>query len=275
MENNKRKEVLGIILAFIVMFLIQFVAAIIVVAIDIAQGGAISLVVDDALPIELILAMSLVSGVLSALIFGCWHYKRTPDLNGPKASIIFKNKIFIWIIGLGIGLQILISGVLEGVSKIFPDVATNYAKHMENLGIGEFYIMSTIMVVILAPLWEEFFFRGIIYKKAKNIIPIRSANVFQAVIFGLIHGNIIQGLYAFVIGIVLGKVYEEYKTIALPIAIHFVINLSGILLAGLGDILDNAFGVTANSMVIVTGVLVAISIPLTYISMKKLMEASV
>jgi membrane protease YdiL (CAAX protease family) len=67
-------------------------------------------------------------------------------------------------------------------------------------------------------------FRGVILKKAKNIMPFYAANIIQAILFGLIHLNWIQGLYAFPIGILLGYITRRYRSIIPSIILHALLN---------------------------------------------------
>ena len=62
-----------------------------------------------------------------------------------------------------------------------------------------------IYTCLIAPFMEEFIFRGVLLKKARRFGD-RTAVVFCAVMFGLMHGNLNQFLYAVVIGLVLGVV---------------------------------------------------------------------
>lgn len=58
------------------------------------------------------------------------------------------------------------------------------------------------------------------------------ANFLQALIFGLVHFNIIQGLYAFVIGLFLGCVREKYDSLLPAMLLHFAVNASSLFLLG-------------------------------------------
>ena len=56
-------------------------------------------------------------------------------------------------------------------------------------------------------------------------------NIIQAFYFGMIHLNLVQGIYAFLLGIVLGAVVKRYGTLKASMYLHFVINFSGQLLS--------------------------------------------
>ena len=76
---------------------------------------------------------------------------------------------------------------------------------------------------ILAPVWEELLFRGVILRKLQPFGK-RFAVLGSAVLFGLFHGNFLQTPYAILIGLVLGYVTVEYS-IVWAMALHMFNNL--------------------------------------------------
>lgn len=60
-----------------------------------------------------------------------------------------------------------------------------------------------------------------------------AANVLQAVLFALMHGNLVQSSYAFLAGLLLGTVVKRYGKLSAAIWCHFAVNASGLFL---GDI---------------------------------------
>ena len=57
-----------------------------------------------------------------------------------------------------------------------------------------------------------------------------SAIVISALLFGLYHGNLSQGIYGFFMGIVLAGAMEQYKTVTAPLLIHVGVNAAALLL---------------------------------------------
>lgn len=72
-------------------------------------------------------------------------------------------------------------------------------------------------------------FRGIIFGYLKKNFNIIAAVIVQALVFGVVHGNIVQGTYAFISGILLAIVYIHYESIFACIIVHMTINLLGTL----------------------------------------------
>jgi uncharacterized protein len=58
-----------------------------------------------------------------------------------------------------------------------------------------------------------------------------AAVILQSSLFGLIHGNVLQGLYTFVLGIITALVCIWSRSIMSAISIHIFFNLSGTIIA--------------------------------------------
>lgn len=69
--------------------------------------------------------------------------------------------------------------------------------------------MEIVSAVIAAPLLEELLFRGMIYKRLRDLCSAKTAILVSAAFFGIFHGNLVQFVYAFIIGIMLAFVYEK------------------------------------------------------------------
>ena len=132
---------------------------------------------------------------------------------------------------LGIFVQFAISFLLNLVYIVRPDVMQNYTKVMENLGSGNPSLFSVFYVVITAPIVEEMLMRGLCLVILRKEFPFWVANIIQAFYFGVIHLNLVQGIYAFLLGMVLGVVVKRYGTLKASMYLHFVINFSGQLLS--------------------------------------------
>ncbi len=92
---------------------------------------------------------------------------------------------------------------------------------------GDFNIIKTIIqTVILGPIIEEYLFRGIIYNGLKKNFNDKKSMIITSIVFAITHTNIIQMIYAFLLNIILVKVYEKYKNINSCIIIHSMSNLT-------------------------------------------------
>jgi membrane protease YdiL (CAAX protease family) len=93
---------------------------------------------------------------------------------------------------------------------------------------------QTVMVitaVIMAPIFEEIIFRGIMQKgMLNNGVEPWKAILLSSILFGLIHGNPWQFVGATLLGCVLGLVYYKTKSLLLPMLLHGFNNLCSAIL---------------------------------------------
>lgn len=104
--------------------------------------------------------------------------------------------------------------------------------------------MTPSMVIyacFLGPFMEELLFRGMILKRARRFGD-RTAVAFTAVLFGLMHGNLLQFFYAAAIGLILGYVAVRTSSIRYTVLMHMAINsFSTVMVAG-QDLVAAALG---------------------------------
>lgn len=105
------------------------------------------------------------------------------------------------------------------MNKIFP----SYKQVQENLSSGPI-ILQLLVIVIIVPIVEELCFRGITFSRLNRSLCAPLAIIIQGVIFGAAHMNLFQGIYAALLGIVLGFVYYKYKNLILVIILHIAFN---------------------------------------------------
>jgi len=82
---------------------------------------------------------------------------------------------------------------------------------------------------IIAPITEEMVFRGVILKGFSTVSQ-RFGIIMSALLFGLLHGNVLQFITTFCVGIYLGFIATKYNSILPTIVIHFFINLAPTLM---------------------------------------------
>jgi len=203
--------------------------------------------------------------VVATGLFFLWYYLMCirPNRDIPKIGKILTVPTVGWSVAIGITLCILSTYMVKFGEYIFPDTVNNFYEMIERAGFGE-SVLIFIAAVILAPVGEELLCRGIIQHYASKISRhFWVTNVVQALAFGIMHLNIVQGTYAFIIGLALGWLRLRYKTLWVPIIIHFVINFStstwlGHLLEELPRNLTIDFGIFALAASATVGILVLI-----------------
>ncbi len=165
--------------------------------------------------------------VVGVAVFGLWYYlaygrKKRPQ-NAEKPGI----RGIVIIVLSGFLLQTFLSGILGVLEMLFPHLLQGYFELMETAGVTEMTPVIFVATVILAPIGEEALCRGIIFRLAGKVSSkFWVANCIQALAFAIIHANLVQGAYAFFLGLILGYVYGKYRNIWLCMLLHFAVNFS-------------------------------------------------
>ena len=94
--------------------------------------------------------------------------------------------------------------------------------------------LALIVNGLLAPVVEEIIFRGVVYNRLKANNRLITSVIISALVFGVYHQNIVQGLYAFIVGCLIAVLYEWFGRFYIPVAVHIVSNVLVYLLTVTG-----------------------------------------
>lgn len=131
--------------------------------------------------------------------------------------------------------------------SLFLDITNNpISKAFEEATDDATIIALVISVVVIAPILEELFFRGLVLwltnKIARNVVV---AIIVQAMLFGIAHMNLVQGIYAVGAGIILGYIRVRYETLLASMIVHLLMNVNslifGFIIEGTTDIKEKLF----------------------------------
>jgi membrane protease YdiL (CAAX protease family) len=130
---------------------------------------------------------------------------------------------------VGLPLTILFSAI-SGQQATTPD---QLPPHLT----GATAAMSVLLAVFIAPVVEETFFRGLLFRAIRDRHGFWPGALISGVIFGLVHfvpapwqdAVLLQSIMVFT-GIALAWIYERRGTILADIAAHMAFNLIGIAL---------------------------------------------
>ena len=99
---------------------------------------------------------------------------------------------------------------------------------------------------VVGPIVEELIYRGFVLRSFQKYGKI-AAIIISSILFGVMHANIPQGMFAFAVGLVLGYVAIEYSiwwAIALHIFNNCIFNdLFGMALSGLNEQMQNMISI--------------------------------
>ena len=122
-----------------------------------------------------------------------------------------------------IGLNILLSltGLVQN-SAGYQRVAQN--QYGVTFGVGLF------LYTVISPLAEEIVFRGVLFNRllrhfcGSGGLPVSGAVFVSGVMFGIYHGNLVQGIYGCCMGILITWLYERTHDFRIPCLFHGAAN---------------------------------------------------
>lgn len=217
----------GLLMVFVAFFIVSFIYTIVTSIFILITG------IPDVNP-QVDYCLMVMAVMISILLFYIWFKKyANRDYIGQvelKDTIALK-RISIYLM-MGAGCQFFVSGILSFIRPLFETLFSYYDSTVNSLFVADAVVVS-VYVIILAPIVEELMLRGILFGRLRHGISFTVANAIQAIVFGLYHWDVIQGIYAFGIGLLLGFVYEKSRSLLAPILVHVFINGSGLLIQGL------------------------------------------
>lgn len=129
---------------------------------------------------------------------------------------------------LGIECEFAAAYILGFILEVIPGAVSDYQDRMSTLLKNDF--ATVLLVVFVGPFMEELIFRLLILIPARKFMPFFAANILQAVLFGIYHMNLVQGIYAFLLGLFIGYLMMCTESILSCVCFHIMFNLTGLLL---------------------------------------------
>ena len=182
--------------------------------------------------VELPLVLALISGELTLLIPAVIYLILCRiNLRGlserwrlPVAAVPLLILMAYCILPL-VTLINLISMMLAGENAAAPMLGT-----LQQLPMW----VSLLCISVLPGVTEEFIFRGILYSEYRKR-RTWAAILVSALLFGLMHMNLNQFCYAFVMGVLFSLVYEATGSLLAPMLMHMVYNGNSVIMTYLSS----------------------------------------
>lgn len=167
-----------------------------------------------------ILISQSIANLLFIFLMVPYYVKLRKKYNLVSSKVEIRSLMYMIPLSMGLSLSL---NIILGL--IFPDIKSNdvsvaLLEITDNISI----YLSIFIVGIITPITEEILFRGLIYDGIKIITNKYIAIIMVSLIFAITHGNIEQGIYAFIVGVFFGYILEKYHSIYYTIVMHCVMN---------------------------------------------------
>ena len=119
-------------------------------------------------------------------------------------------------------------------------------------------IILILSSTVVAPIYEEIIFRGVLLKGLSKKINPTIALVVSALFFALVHLNVPQGINAFLLGLVIGFIYLTTESIYLSIFAHFINNVLAISVSSKFALIGGQYAFEIHGMLFILGVILLV-----------------
>ena len=171
----------------------------------------------------------LLYSVVGIIAFGLWYYFGFVR-RGTKVRIkeIIGYKSILAVISMVIGLQFLITAGFVIATELFPKAIEDYMQLMTDSGLVDNQLIMIVYAILIGPVLEELCIRGVTFGflEKSNIKPFFII-LISGILFGVMHLNLVQGIYASVLGFFLGYMRYKYRSIKITIVMHILFNFMG------------------------------------------------
>lgn len=176
-------------------------------------------------------------------IFFCTKELKIKSENFTPVKVICV--IFISL-GMAVILNVLLSDKFIPWDKIPGDFVYPAESNVTTIPL----FVSLIAYGVGAPFGEEMLFRALIFNKFNKVMPSMVAMLLSAFMFGFYHGNLIQGIYAFLMGFLFAFLYQKSGSFLAPFLAHSAAN---ILIC-----LASYFNVVADTIYSAAGIIISV-----------------
>ena len=170
---------------------------------------------------EIILPMLIVSGLCLMIVL----FIKGKVRKEKYVSAISKNDVSKYVL-YGCTFNLAITLIINLIPQSFMD------KYNMSVGLattGNLFLMI-IATGIMGPIAEEITFRHFILQPNRRVSE-KYAIIISAISFGIMHGNIIQGTYTFILGLLFAREDIKENNLLPSIIMHITINTSSVLIS--------------------------------------------
>ncbi len=138
----------------------------------------------------------------------------------------------IWLLFMGAAFS-QFANILMNILQIFLQ-STEYQESMSRITEGKSLLMLVFWMGIIAPAAEEVVFRWLIYLRLRDYLRMGRAIVISGLIFGIYHGNLLQFIYASILGMIFAYVLEMTGSLYSCVLLHMGANIWSLVYPEIG-----------------------------------------
>ena len=214
-------------------------------------------IVDESTIIAMLsvdtMIFSMVSGLLTIAIVLAFYLIRRKKLSEALMLRPVPAPTLLTAASLAPALYFLVTTALALLPEAWLE---SYSEASE--GINTESLVGVVAVAVVAPIVEEFIFRGLVMNRLSRVMPGWLAVVLSAAVFGACHGHPVWFAYAFVLGAVFGFIDLRASSIWPSILGHVAFNAIGQVFTFIPETEEGTEVVIAMGVLLVVGIIIPI-----------------
>ncbi len=192
--------------------------------------------------------LSAVVAVICYRVFYCKKYPFEKIKNTCRQVFNVKNVVGLF---FGAVCTFCMATILNSLMVSITPAASSQYNELMDLALGNINSFPLFFCLcILAPINEECIMRGIVLSKLRKNMPAAATIIICAVLFGIFHMNLIQGVYVLPCGALLAYLAYKYDSIIPSMLVHGIFNgMNYIIQLFPDEILESPFFVIGLTLV--------------------------
>lgn len=190
-----------------------------------------------------VIAYSICSFAVYLAIYFIYNKTQKIEYSAIKPKFKMKWHTYLLLIMIGVvslfGIQYFI-GVVDNFLKLvgYPLEAGLPTINPTSWGT---YILAVFLLAVIPAIEEELFFRGIILNGLRSRFNDIASVLLSAFMFALMHGNLQQLVYPFILGTIMGWIALRTGSLVSSVIVHFINNFLVVTMAFVKNITGFSF----------------------------------
>ncbi len=170
----------------------------------------------------------VVTALLSQLTFPLValivHKANKIDFSATKIAFKLDWKVVLLCVGIAFVCFFGLYNFIDVFAYLFEAVGYNFEGVSLPLNTPFELGLNLVLLALLPAIFEELIFRGIIFNGLKNTKGNVFAVVVSSLLFALMHGNLAQFVYPFIMGLIFSMIVLRTGNLLYSMIVHFVNN---------------------------------------------------
>ncbi|MEG1751874.1 MAG: type II CAAX endopeptidase family protein [Clostridia bacterium] len=212
---------------------------------------------QDPLIIAIGLLVPQLSYLAAWMLFNVFNPIKICSANKLSSKIAYKN--ILPLVAIALICVLGINGLMEVLFQLINGWGYGKAGSL-SLVMNSFptYLLGLFVMAVVPAIVEELFFRGVIVNGLKEQ-GIKWQIFGSAIIFMLAHGNLLQMVYPFVLGILLALILLKTKNLLACMLVHFVNNFVVVTATYITTITKSTFVPALSPLFIIVSIVFAVA----------------